>query len=189
MDEIRRGGSTPIRPHARNEPHGGTGQVHGNRPPPRSTTHHAPEGLSARSRDLTAPLFSTENLAPRAKTSLLGKMKKVFKEGKSSAGISLGPLAGNVTTQAPTSTQTKVQLPRFEGTGRITPPKANNASLNQDVAHATEQINLQNTAARRKKSKLRKAADEALRLTHLAATVLSITRGPTSKPADAVSLQ
>jgi hypothetical protein len=188
MDEIRRGGSTPIR-HARNETPGGAGPAHGTRPPPRSTTHVAPEGLTARSRDVTAPLFSTENLAPRAKTSLLGKIKKVFTEGKSSTGVSLGPLGGTSGTQAPSSTKHKVQLPRFEGTGRITPPKANNASLNQDVALATEHIKLENTAVRKKKSKLRQTADQALRLSQLALAALSLSRGPTSKPADAVSLQ
>ena len=190
MDEIRRGGSTPIRPHVHNEPPAGAGHAQGTRPPPRSTTLSAPDGLTARRRDVTAPLYSTENLAPpRAKTSLLGKIKKVFKEGKSSGGVSLGPLAGTTGTQAPSSAQNKVQLPRFEGTGRITPPKANNASLNQDVALATEQIGLENTAARRKKSKLRKAADQALRLSHLAATMLSISRGPASTPAEVVALQ
>ena len=121
MDEVRRGGSTVIRPHAGNDTAGGTGQAQGQRPATRPAAHHAPFGLSARSRDVTAPLFSTENLAPRAKTSLLGKIKKAFKEGKSSAGVSLGPLAGNAATQAPTSAQNKVKLPRFEGTGRIRP--------------------------------------------------------------------
>jgi hypothetical protein len=189
MDEIRRGGSTVIRPHTANDAAGGAGQATGKRPTTRPATQHAPFGLTARSRDTTAPLFSTENLAPRAKTSLLGKVKKMFTEGKSSAGGSLVIGAGTTATQAPSSTENKVQLPRFEGTGRITPPKADNASLNQDVAHATEQIGQENAAVRKKKSKLRQAGEQALKMTQLAAAALSISRGPTSQPADAVSLQ